>query len=338
MVKLLDSKSIYYNDVNLIAQPTSITSRKEIKINLSRIVVSPMSAVVGTKFTIEALKLGLTVCLHKFCSPKEQFLKYLKIKEKCEGNLDNLFVAIGLNDKERIDFFNKEIGSSKINWLIDCANGYLPRIKEVIDYIIKNSDTSNSIMIGNVMNRDGVNLYKDYFKKLKKINCTLFIRVGIAGGSACSTSDSTGYNRGQITEIIECSNEVKKFDNVKIIADGGIKNGNYASKAFGAGADYVMMGSYFSKAIEAETNIKGDGTYWGGASHKQQKLYGGIRRHSEGKINTIDLSNVKSLETLVKDLEWSLRSTVSYSGKNSLKDFIGNGVFEIKENSLPPKR
>lgn len=188
-------------------------------------------------------------------------------------------------------------------------------------------------MVGNVMTADGINLYSYFSKYIPEV----LIRVGIAGGSACATSDATGYNRGQITEIIECSDQAD-IDNLKVIADGGIKNGNYAAKAFGAGADYVMMGGYFARAKEAYTWETGDGTYWGGASTKQQQLYGGVRRHSEGKVYEVDRNSVKSLQELVDDLWGGLSSAVSYSGYKSLTDFVGNGIFEVKENSLPPGR
>ena len=171
-----------------------------------------------------------------------------------------------------------------------------------------------------------------------------YVRVGIAGGSPCATNDSTGYNRGPITEIMEIEgsnpwdpyldNRHKPF----IIADGGIKNSGYAAKAFGAGADYVMMGGYFAKAFEAETHQIGDGTYWGGASHKQQILSTGkAYRHSEGKEVPI-LDELSPLETLVDQLWGGISSAVSYGGYDTLTNFIGNGVFEIKQNSLPPRR
>jgi GMP reductase len=173
------------------------------------------------------------------------------------------------------------------------------------------------------------------------------VRVGIAGGSPCATNDSTGYNRGPITEIMEIDESNpwdpitdKLYPNRKpfIIADGGIKNSGYAAKAFGVGADYVMMGGYFAKAFEAETHLRGDGTYWGGASHKQQILSTGkAYRHSEGKEVPI-LDELSPLETLVDELWGGISSAVSYGGYDTLTNFIGNGVFEIKQNSLPPRR
>ncbi len=97
-----------------------------------------------------------------------------------------------------------------------------------------------------------------------------------------------------------------------------------------------MMGGFFSKAKEAETHIIKDGTYWGGASKKQQELFGGVKRHSEGKVYKIE-DDIVPLEELVNELWGGISSCVSYSGYKTLESFIGNGVFEIKENSLPPK-
>ena len=318
------TKSIYYNDVNLIAQPAEIGSRKDVPLELNRIIVSPMAAVVGQTFAKEATKLGLTVCQHKFCDIDNAVINYSVVPNK-----ENLFVSIGLNDWDRARELAEE-GAS--NWLIDCANGYLPQIRDIINKLF-NKHKVNRLMVGNVMTADGINLYSYFSKYIPEV----LIRVGIAGGSACATSDATGYNRGQITEIIECSDQAD-IDNLKVIADGGIKNGNYAAKAFGAGADYVMMGGYFARAKEAYTWETGDGTYWGGASTKQQQLYGGVRRHSEGKVYEVDRNSVKSLQELVDDLWGGLSSAVSYSGYKSLTDFVGNGIFEVKENSLPPGR
>ena len=72
MAQILKTKSIYYNDVNLVAQPCKVKSRKDIPVELNRIIISPMEAIVGKTFALKANELGLTVCLHRFCSIDEQ--------------------------------------------------------------------------------------------------------------------------------------------------------------------------------------------------------------------------------------------------------------------------
>ena len=332
MAKILPTKSIYYNDCNLIAQPAhpSLISRKDIPRELSRVIVSPMDAVVGKTFAVEATRLGLSVCLHRFCDVNQQ-LEILRSIRDSNLNLSNVYVSIGLQDWDRVSLLRDYVS----NWVIDCANGYLSTISDSVDTLVRTSEVS-SIVVGNIHTKAGVQLYRRFGKHEKNNNdFNLLIRTGIAGGSACSTSDATGINRGQITEIMECSSETDLHPNFYTIADGGVKNGNYAAKAFGAGADYVMMGGFFARAKEAETHLIGDGTYWGGASTKQQERYGGTRRHSEGKVYRIEEEPV-SLHELVENLWGGLSSSVSYSGYKSLTDFISNATFEIKENSLPP--
>jgi hypothetical protein len=336
MAQILKSKSIYYNDVNLVAQPCKVKSRKDIPVELNKIIVSPMEAIVGKTFALKANELGLTVCLHRFCSIEEQINLYDTLTNK-----KNVFVSIGLNDWERVEAL-AEMGAT--SWLIDMANGYMTN--EINECVTKLSDLTriDNLMMGNVHSERGFQMLANV--ALDK-SFSKYVRVGIAGGSPCATNDSTGYNRGPITEIMEIDNSNpwdpisdKLYPNRKpfIIADGGIKNSGYAAKAFGAGADYVMMGGYFAKAFEAETHQRGDGTYWGGASHKQQILSTGkVYRHSEGKEVPIS-DELKPLEALVDELWGGISSAVSYSGYETLSGFIGNGVFEIKQNSLPPRR
>jgi len=326
MAKILKTKSIYYNDINLIAQPANpnFTSRDLVPKELHRIIVSPMDAVVGPDFAKAASDLGLTVCIHRFCTPEIQLETFRKT------NGSNVYVSIGLDDWDRVEKFK----DTTTNWLIDCANGYLHKIKNVIYELRTRANVSN-LMLGNIHSADGIRMYKEFD------NCgfNILFRVGIAGGSACSTSDATGVNRGNITEIMECAEEADLYENFYIVADGGIKNGNYAAKAFGAGADFVMLGGFFGKALEAQTNVSKDGTFWGGASHKQQERYNtGRIRHSEGKVYTVDGTKIPLKDLMFGEtgLWGGLSSIVSYSGHLTLSDFIGNGVFEIKENSLPP--
>ena len=336
MAQILKTKSIYYNDVNLIAQPCKVKSRKDIPIELNRIIVSPMEAIVGKTFAIEANELGLTICLHRFCSIEEQVELYNSLPYKY-----NVFVSIGLNDWDRVKAL-KDAGADK--WLIDMANGYMH--KEIAECVNKLAVLAPvyDLMLGNVHTAEGFQLLSGIKPDVKMGK---YIRVGIAGGSPCATNDSTGYNRGSITELMEIDESNPwdpssdlSFINRKpfIIADGGIKNAGYAAKAFGAGADYVMMGGYFARAFEAETHVRGDGHYWGGASHKQQILStGAVYRHSEGKEVPI-LDELRPLESLVDELWGGISSAVSYSGYETLSSFISNGVFELKQNSLPPRR
>lgn len=323
---ITQNKSFYYNDVNLLAaKPTVVQSRSEVYIDRSKIIVSPMASVVGKTFAQVASNEGLTICLHRFCSIEHQLDIYNSIQNKT-----NIFVSVGLNDLDRINLLNK---SGVQNWLLDIANGTVPQIRDFLN-TLKHVANVSRLMLGNVHHENTFQWLKDTVNDtIKPKEC--LIRVGIAGGSACATSDMTGVNRGQITEIDSCSYLVN--NRTKLIADGGISKPSFAAKAFGAGATHIMLGGYFSKSDIAETNLIGDGTYWGGASTKQQELFNpnGIKKPSEGKV--LSIKKIYPFHELLNNLIGGLQSAISYCGYSSLEDFIGCGVFEEKVNSLPPK-
>ena len=105
------------------------------------------------------------------------------------------------------------------------------------------------------------------------------------------------------------------------------------------GADYCFIGGIFAKSQEAETHISGDSSYFGLASEKNQVLFqGGKYRHSEGKEYMIDKKELKPLSEIVNDLWGSVASSMSYSGFSNVSDAIGNGIFELKCNSLAPRQ
>lgn len=326
---ILNSKSIYYEDVNLIAQPTSVKSRKHIPKELWRIMATPMSSVVGDTFTKKALDLGISVGIHRFCSAQERLSKLSFALENCahENNKENLWVAIGLNDRENIPAL---IEHGMENIILDIANGYMLHTIDYMKEIVKSSGNKiKKIMMGNIHSSSMLT----YFTNMSEdLGMKIWYRCGIAGGSACNTRGMTGINRGPITEIIECTDwQEQNSGNLGLVADGGIKDPACAAKAFGAGAEMLLIGGYFSKAKEAQNIIDGKYTFWGGASNMQQVLqYGEVKRHSEGKELAIDPNNTSTLEDLVNDLWGGISSAVSYSGYDSLEKFIKNGVFEIK--------
>lgn len=317
MAKILASKSIYYKDVCLIGRPNNlIKSRSEIPKRLDKIIVSPMAAICGETFLREALKLGLTVSLHRFCTIEEQCNLFKKIYYK---NSNRIWAAIGLNDWERA---YKLIDSGCTNLIIDVANGYLSCVGAGIDKLFYDPYPNRKLklMVGNIHTEEGFNLYKEYDN--------IRVRIGIGGGSGCQSTLKTGIGRGAITEIMECY-ENRNGSQI-LLADGGQENPGYTALAFAAGADEVMIGGYFSKAEEAENIINREYKFWGSASYKQLEMSGSKKTHSEGKVINIDKSEIKPLKILVEELWGGIASAISYSGFNCLESFIGNGTFEVK--------
>jgi hypothetical protein len=329
---MLNSKSIYYDNVNLIAQPTEVKSRKEIPQELERIMVSPMQSIIGLIFANRALELGLSVCLHRFGSTIEDRIKlihdvFVNMKNP-NSTVERVWVSVGLKDLENIEAI---IHQGVENIIIDVANGYMSDVTEFASQIFhKSGKQIKKMMLGNIHSDS---ILQDYQTLSNYFGIPVYFRCGIASGSVCNTKGMTGYNRGQITEIQECGNWIENNNsNLVLVADGGIKDPACAAKAFGAGAEYVMMGGYFAHAKEAQHVIDELYKFWGGASEFQQILSKGVaERHSEGKEKDINPDHLENLDKLVSDIWGGISSAVSYSGYNSLTKFIGNGVFEIKQ-------
>lgn len=328
---MLKSKSIYYDDVNLIAQPTEVKSRKDIPQELERIMVSPMQSIIGLVFASRALTLGLSVCLHRFDSTIEKRIQLISgvfANMRNPNMKERVWVSVGLKDLENIEAI---VDQGVENIIIDVANGYMAEVIEfACQMYFKSNQRIKKLMLGNIHSDS---ILSDYQILSNYLKIPVYFRCGIASGSVCNTKGMTGYNRGQITEIEECANWIEENNsNLVLVADGGIKDPACAAKAFGAGAEYIMMGGYFAHSKEAQHVVDELYKFWGGASEFQQIMSNGtVQRHSEGKEKDINPDNLISLEKLIDNLWGGISSAVSYSGYETLTKFIGNGVFEIKQ-------
>ena len=131
-------------------------------------------------------------------------------------------------------------------FVIDSAHGHS---KNVLDTIktIKQSFKDIEIIGGNIATADAA-------KELAKAGVSA-VKVGMGPGSICTTRIIAGIGVPQITAILEIKQALKK-NNVKVIADGGIRFSGDIAKAISAGADSVMLGSLFAGTEEAPGKVE----------------------------------------------------------------------------------
>ena len=129
--------------------------------------------------------------------------------------------------------------------LVDSAHGYA---KSVIDAVmfIKKTYPSMQIMAGNVATVDGAKALVDAGADS--------LRVGMGPGAICTTRIVSGMGVPQLTAVMEITKAVKG-SHVNIIADGGIKYSGDMVKALAAGANAVMMGSFFASCQESPGDV-----------------------------------------------------------------------------------
>ena len=181
-----------------------------------------------------------------------------------------------------------------------------------------------------------------------------YIRLGIGSGSGCITSSNTAIHYPMASLINDCYRYKKQWNlNIKLIADGGIRNYDDVIKALALGADYVMIGGLFAECKETNPNyyIKSNGVYCKANKEDLQnldiqlyhKFYGmaskqgmkdlHLNKHTaEGIVRYISIK-YDSLYQWTSNMKDYLRSAMSYCNVKRLQDFIGTPKVTIISNN-----
>ena len=223
-----------WNDISIIPEClSSISSRKEINssyVGKLPLFTAPMDKVVDETNVDDFVNNNINVCLPRH-------VKYEVVKN------DDYFYSYGLD--EIIDLLNKKSQLPK-RVLIDVANGHMKKLYDTAKLIKETFGNNIELMVGNIAN-------PDTYRKYCEIGVD-YIRVGIGGGSACTTSANVSIHYPMASLIEECAYYKGVYDNpTKIVADGGFRNFSDIIKALALGADYVMLGGVFNKCLEKHT-------------------------------------------------------------------------------------
>jgi hypothetical protein len=309
VVKLLDTKSLTYDDITLIAQNGNLKSRKDAPVEMNRIVIAGMTSIICEDLISAIAKLPFEF-QPSIIIPRDKYfegnLKYCR-----ELELTNVFVAIGLNTPANI-LLAKKLGYNNI--VIDVAFGGLPQLLDLVPDL---KSKGFNVTCGSIHTADQV-------KYLSNLGCDI-VRLGIGSSSSiCSTRYVTGYYRGQISELLDCvpvANQNQKL----IMADGGFKYIGDFVKAFLAGGSYCVSGKMFTNCIEARLQSDGTGEYFGMSNPNKGITNTGFDESFTVKVPTA----TETLESIVYKTWQGISSGISYSGFQTLSEAIGNGVFEI---------
>ncbi len=155
--------------------------------------------------------------------------------------------------------------------VVDAAHGHSKNVIKAVEKI-KIHFPNLEVIAGNVATADGV-------KALINAGADA-VKVGVGPGSICTTRVIAGVGIPQMTAIMNCSEEARKFD-IPIIADGGIKYSGDITKAIAGGADCVMIGSLFAGTDESPGELI---IYQG----RTYKLYRGMGSLEAMKIGSKD--------------------------------------------------
>lgn len=332
-------EQLCFDDILMVPKPSVVESRKDVNLMMSigverkidlylPIIASPMDTVCEQDMAMEISAYGGLGIIHRFMSNEKQTQQVNAVAMK--KHLVGAAVGVSTPNNSILKQVESLIISGAVAILVDTANGHnLLAVNTVRE--IRRAFPKIHIMAGNVSTWDG-------FMQLALAGADS-VRVGIGGGSMCSTRIVTGHGMPTLASIMEIYEMLDRFDlPTSIIADGGVRNSGDAIKAFSAGADAIMLGSALAGHKESPGElINKDGVLYkhfrGMASRQAQEDWHGKVSVVEGESTLIPFKGEvgKTLD------EWraGIQSGCSYSGVYSLEDLqLFSEYIKVTSNSL----
>ncbi len=206
---------------------------------------------------------------------------------------------------------------------IDVANGYS---EHFVEFVKRTRDQypDKVIIAGNVVTGEMV-------EELLLSGADV-VKVGIGPGSVCTTRVKTGVGYPQLSAIIECADAAHGLGG-QIISDGGCTIPGDIAKAFGAAADFVMLGGMLAGHNESggeliERNGKPYKQFYGmSSSTAMEKHVGGVAEYRASEGKTVEVPYRGNVENTLQDILGGLRSTCTYVGAERLKELTKRTTF-----------
>jgi len=336
-MKIRDDLKLDFNDVLIEPAVSEVVSRKDI--DLTRKYKFKHSKAEWAGFPIVAANMYATgtyemwqslsskncmTALHKYNEIVSWPLLY---NENTKPTWDNVWYTLGIDD-EALDYFAECISKYlPMRFLmIDVANGYMTKMVDFIKRVREKCPT-HTICAGNVCTASAT-------EQLILAGADI-VKIGIGPSIVCDTRIVTGVGYPQLSAIIETADVAHHYD-AHIIADGGCKTIGDISKAFAAGADYVMLGTMLTGYKEnSGKRINGKLQVFGMSSNDAlNQFHGGKATHRASEGNTIMVPyKDESVKTMIDEIKGGVASTCSYVGAKKLKDLSKCTTF-IKVNRI----
>jgi len=261
--------------------------------------------------------LNMLTCLHKYY-PLEALVRFFTESPARTST----FYTLGIRDEDfdKLKAFVERAPDMAGLICIDAANGYtkffVDRVKHVRELCPK-----ATIMAGNVATPEMV-------QELLIEGRADIVKVGIGPGSVCTTRKMTGVGYPQLSAIIECA-DAAHGNKGHICADGGCRTPGDIAKAFGAGADFVMLGGMLAGTEECEGEWitdygkKKSLKFYGMSSlEAQEKHHEGMKDYIAAEGKCVEVPCKGPVQDVLREVTGGLRSACAYVGAERLKDLF----------------
>lgn len=323
-----------FKDVMIRPKRSTLSSRSQVtldrdftflhsnyKWNGVPIMAANMDTVGTFEMAIELAKHKIFTAVHKHYTIEE----WKNFMDEVGNTIsDYIAVSTGTSEKDSKKIATIFEQNPQLRFIcIDVANGYSEHFVNFVKEMRKQYP-DKVIMAGNVVTGEMV-------EELLLAGADI-IKVGIGPGSVCTTRVKTGVGYPQLSAIIECADAAHGLGG-QIVSDGGCKIPGDIAKAFGGGADFVMLGGMLAGHTESggET-VEIDGEkfkqFYGMSSETaMNKHVGGVANYRASEGKTVEIPYRGSVENTVQDFLGGLRSTCTYVGANRLKELTKRTTF-----------
>ncbi|MBI1300088.1 MAG: GMP reductase [Alphaproteobacteria bacterium] len=262
----------------------------------------------------------MSVALHKHYS-LDKLIQFFG-----ENGPLSAWYSIGMvkDDQEKLEAFLKKAPGKIEKICVDVANGYS---QHFIDFVKKIRDKvpDLTIMAGNVVTGEMV--------EELVLSGVDVVKVGIGPGSVCTTRKMTGVGYPQLSAIIECADAAHGLGGL-ICADGGCTVPGDIAKAFGAGADFVMLGGMLAGHDQSEMDVIEDEhgekfvAFYGMSSDTAMtKHKGGVAEYRASEGKTVKIPYRGDVRKTLQDILGGVRSACTYVGAKRLREISKRTTF-----------
>jgi len=333
MAKIQEDVKLDFKDVLIRPKRSTLKSRSQvsllrtIRMKHSGKEFTCVPIIAANMDTVGTFEMALALAKHKILTAVHKHYPIAAWKEFVTKNPDVLpYVAVssGISD----DDFNKLqeiIKECKVDTIcLDVANGYSEYFVAFVRKV-RATFPQHTIIAGNVVTGEMV-------EELILSGADV-VKVGIGPGSVCTTRKKTGVGYPQLSAVMECADAAHGLGGW-IVSDGGCAVPGDLAKAFGGGADFVMLGGMFAghdesggRVIEGKDGKKCVEFYGMSSATAMTKHSGAVAeyRASEGKTVTVPYRG--PVEATVLDILGGIRSACTYVGASVLKDLAKRTTF-----------
>ena len=311
-MRILDDTKLDFNDVLIAPKRSQLTSRKDAE--LSRHFTFKHSPLEWTGVPIVASNMDHTgtIQMYHALSAHKMLTALCKFIDYPEDEWQYLMKTVGID--EHISMETKVKGPK---WIcIDVANGYTERF---IDYVykVRTLHIDSIVVAGNVCTPEAT-------EQIILAGADI-VKLGIGPGSVCTTRQMTGVGYPQLSCIIECADAAHGLGG-HVMSDGGCTTPGDIAKAFGAGADFVMLGGMLAGHDECAGKISHSDlgpsvmSFYGMSSDEAQiKYYGEKQTHRASEGKSVHVTYKGPVKDTIQDILGGLRSACTYAGAKNIK-------------------